>query len=278
MGIRKLFLAFFILSLLGVGLTIAGDGIKPAFKPSEKAYYLTDAQASFVRPGLNLTIQKVEYAPPTVKVTFQITDSAGQGLDRLGIQTPGPVSTSFVLARIKPGDTQYTNYFTNHVTALPAPGCANCTVGNSTDQPVGDSGGTYADLGNGVYTYTFGKQLPANFEANNTNTPARSPGSDDLPEARRGVAGVPALLRARDRRVPARAAARRRARIRGARRGHRASAPRPRRRGARARPGHLPRRLGGRSRCLPSAALSRAVPGCAPSRSPALFSSARASR
>ena len=74
-----------------------------------------------------------------------------------------------MLARIRPGDTQYTNYFTNHVTASAAiPGCTTCTTGNSSDQPTADSGGTYASLGNGVYTYTFGKQLPANFDANST--------------------------------------------------------------------------------------------------------------
>ena len=166
---RKLYYLLLGFVLVGVGFTIAGDGIKPQYKPTEKAYYLTDAQASFVRPGLNLTIQKVAYAPPTVTVTFQITDGMGQGLDRLGINTPGPVSTSFVLARIKPGDTQYTSYFTNHVTATAAiPGCATCTTGPTYRPADGDSGGTYADLGNGVYTYTFGKQLPANFEMNST--------------------------------------------------------------------------------------------------------------
>ena len=170
MGIPKSFFAFFLLTLLGVGLTIAGDGIKPVYKPAEKAYYLTDAQASFVRPGLQLIIQKVEYNQPTVKVTFQITDASGQPLDRLGINTPGAVSTSFILARIRPGDTQYTNYFANTVTSLPAPGCANCTVGNTATQATTDSGGVYSDLGNGVYTYTFGKQLPANVDVDSTNT------------------------------------------------------------------------------------------------------------
>ena len=92
---RKLFYLLLGFVLVGVGFTIAGDGIKPQYKPTERAYYLTAAQSSFVRPGLNLTIQKVAYAPPAVTVTFQITDDAGQGLDRLGIQTPGrsaPVS------------------------------------------------------------------------------------------------------------------------------------------------------------------------------------------
>ncbi len=153
---------WFILVLLGVGVLKAGGGGKLVYKPTEQSYYLTDVQVSFVRPGLHLAIQKVVYNASNVTVTFQITDDAGQGLDRLGIQSPGPVSTSFVLARIKPGDTQYTNYFTSARTNTP--------TGAPVIDPAADSGGTYADLGNGVYTYTFGNKLPANFEADSTNT------------------------------------------------------------------------------------------------------------
>src|SRR5450759_593855 len=109
---RKSLLVFSALLALGVGITIAGDRIKPSYQPSEKSYYLTDAQASFVRPGLNVEIQKVEFASPNVNVTFRISDDAAQGLDRLGINTPGAVALSFYIARIKPGDTQYTNYIT----------------------------------------------------------------------------------------------------------------------------------------------------------------------
>ena len=79
-----------------------------------------------------------------------------------------------MLARIRPGDTQYTSYFSNTVTVAASasiPGCKACTyTGQTATQATGDSGGTYANLGNGVYTYTFGKQLPANFDVNCTNT------------------------------------------------------------------------------------------------------------
>ena len=167
---RKLFYVLFTLIFLGVGLVLAGDGIKPTYRAGEKRFYLSAALESVLTPGLQLTIQKVAINGTTVAVTFQITDDAGQGLDQQGIQTPGPVSTSFVLSRIRPGDTQYTNYFTNHVTSAAVPGCANCVAGNSWDQPTTDSGGTYASLGNGVYTYTFGNKLPANFDADSTTT------------------------------------------------------------------------------------------------------------
>jgi len=168
---RKFFCVFFTLIFLGAGLIVAGDGIKPTYRAGEKRFYLSAHLESVLTPGLQLTIQKVAITGTSVAVTFQITDDAGQGLDNLGLQTAGPVSTSFVLARIRPGDTQYTNYFTNQVTAsTKVSGCKTCTVGNSWAQPTTDSGGTYASLGNGVYTYTFGKQLPANFDTNSTTT------------------------------------------------------------------------------------------------------------
>ena len=172
---RKLLYAFVTLLLVGVGMTVAQvktkSKVKTQYKPDQKAYYLSANLEAVLTPGLELTIQKVAMSGTSVAVTFQITDDAGQGLDLSGIQTAGPVSTSFVLSRIRPGDTQYTNYFTNLVTAsAPVPGCTTCTVGNSWNQPTTDSGGSYASLGNGVYTYTFGKQLPATIDTNSTTT------------------------------------------------------------------------------------------------------------
>jgi len=167
---RKLFYVLFTLIFLGAGLVVAGDEIKPKYRAGEKRFYLSAALESVLTPGLHLTIQKVAINGTSVAVTFQITDDAGQGLDQQGIQTAGPVSTSFVLSRIRPGDTQYTNYFTSHVTSSAVPGCKTCAAGNSWDQPTTDSGGTYTSLGNGVYTYTFGNKLPANFDANSTTT------------------------------------------------------------------------------------------------------------
>jgi len=169
---RKLLYVFFTLLLAGVGITVAQVKTKkPQYKPNERAAYLSHDLEAVLTPGLQLTIQKVAITGTSTAVTFQITDDSGQGLDRSGIGTAGPVSTSFVLARIRPGDTQYTSYLNNLVTATaPIPGCKTCTVGNSTNQPTTDSSGTYASLGNGVYTYTFGKPLPVSVDANSTTT------------------------------------------------------------------------------------------------------------
>jgi OmcA/MtrC family decaheme c-type cytochrome len=170
---RKLSYVFSALIFLGAGLTVAQVGVKPTYRPGERRYYLSadPALEAVFSPSLELTIQNVTITGTSVAVTFQITDDNGQGLDRLGVDTPGAVSTSFVLAAILPGDIQYTNYFTNRVTASTIPpGCKTCTVGGSWNQPTTDSGGTYASLGGGMYTYTFGKQLPANYATDSTTT------------------------------------------------------------------------------------------------------------
>lgn len=159
---RELIYFFLVLLLFGVGIIIAGDGIQLQYKPTERAYYLTAAQASFVRPGLKLEIQKVNISAPNVSVTFKVSDDQAQPLDRLGIQTPGPIATQFILARIKPSDTQYSNYFTRSF--------ANAVTGAAMQLPATDTTGTYTDLGNGVYQYTFGNKLPANFESDSTHT------------------------------------------------------------------------------------------------------------
>jgi OmcA/MtrC family decaheme c-type cytochrome len=178
---RKLCCAFFSFVLLGVGIIIAGDGIQPTYKPTEKAYYLTDAQLSFVRPGLKLVIQKVEFNPPNVVVTFRISDDKDQGLDRLGIDTPGPLTIGYTLARIRPGDQQYTSYYPIPPNGICQPkdftdGAYNTsgvyvgTGGGGVNCTYGPGGGTYRSMGDGVYQYTMALKLPANFEANSTTT------------------------------------------------------------------------------------------------------------
>ena len=103
---QKVLYSLLMLFLAGVGIITAKEGILPQYKSSEKAFYLSEADLSFIRPGLSLVIQKAEVAPSNVSVTFRIADDRGQGLDRLGIQTPGPVAPRFLPARLKPGVTQ----------------------------------------------------------------------------------------------------------------------------------------------------------------------------
>ncbi len=127
------------------------------------------ASADFVRPGLKFTVVAVTITGQTVAVHFQVTDGAGVPLDRLGVNTPGTVSSSFVIGYIPSGQqTQsiplYSNYFLNNVTSIDGKTTAT--------QPTGDSGGTYTTNADGDYVYTFGKQLPAGFDQTVTHTVA----------------------------------------------------------------------------------------------------------
>ncbi len=126
-------------------------------------YYLDQNQLLFIRPGLKFTIQHVTLgADLKIRVTFRITDDAGLPLDRLGVFTPGPVSTSFVAAYIPNGQSQYVAYTTRTQTSP--------ITQVSAVQAAADTGGTYQQIGDGLYTYTFGKALPSDFDKSRTHT------------------------------------------------------------------------------------------------------------
>ncbi|MBI3935213.1 MAG: OmcA/MtrC family decaheme c-type cytochrome [Acidobacteria bacterium] len=150
---RRVVSAVLLLILMVIGARAAEyDG--PKYDPSQKEFYLSEAEMAFIQPGLNLQIQSVEVSGSTVIVTFRITDNNNQGLDRLGVETPGSVSTTWVLSRINPGETQYTSYRTNAV-----------------GQPAGENiAANYQSLGNGVYKYTFSTTLPSGYPAGATHT------------------------------------------------------------------------------------------------------------
>ncbi len=143
-------------------------GTKPegnGYTKNQLGYYLDPNEVSFVRPGLKFVIQNVIIgADNRIRVTYLITDDRGLPLDRLGIVTPGTVSTSFVAAHIPPGQSQYVAYTTRTQTSP--------ITGVSAIQASADTGGTQQQVGEGTYTYTFGKVLPANFHRTVTHTVA----------------------------------------------------------------------------------------------------------
>lgn len=162
MGRRKLYYAFVLLILVGVGITGSGEGVQNRYLASDKEFYLSEAELAWLRPGLNLKIQSVEVSGSSVSVTYRIADDQDQPLDRLGLETPGRVVFGWVLARIKPGDTQYTAYTTRTRT--------NQVTGEPVIQGTTENNGTYEDLGGGVYKYTFATQLPSGYPADATHT------------------------------------------------------------------------------------------------------------
>lgn len=133
------------------------------FTSADNESYLTEADIFFIRPGLKVEIMDVAIpADLQPEVTFKLTDPAGLPLDREGVFTPGPVSTSFILSYIPEGDDAYVAYTVRDQTSP--------ITGDTATQASSDSGGTYAMLGDGMYMYKFGTVLPADYDADATHT------------------------------------------------------------------------------------------------------------
>ncbi len=118
------------------------------FTANDKAYYADPNTVNFVRPGLVITIQSATIAADnTISVTYKLTDPNGGVLDRLGVQTPGAVSVSFVAAYLPKGANEFWSY-TTRVQTSPI-------TKVSATQAGADSGGTTTANADGTYTYKF---------------------------------------------------------------------------------------------------------------------------
>ncbi len=135
------------------------------FTQRDKAFYADEATISFVRPGLAFKILGHEIAADgTVKVRYRITDPKGAPLEREGINTPGPVSVSFILAVLPNDGTHYRAYTTRLKTSTYPP-----TAGKRARQASADSGGSHQKVADGEYIYTFATKLPANYDKTATH-------------------------------------------------------------------------------------------------------------
>jgi hypothetical protein len=133
------------------------------YTAQDKEYYLTADEIYFIRPGLKLQILDVTIpSDRQPEVTFMLSDPGGLPLDRNGVTTPGPVSTSFILAYIPQGEEAYVAY-TTRVQTSPI-------TNMSAEQASTDSGGSYTDLGGGQYLYKFKTVLPEDYDADATHT------------------------------------------------------------------------------------------------------------
>lgn len=145
------------------------------YPKTDKRHYLTEKQILFIRPGLVVEVSAddiVVEPDGTVKVTFGVFDDRGLPLDLDGVFTPGPIRARFVLSYIpdhdegKTGDEggeagQHVNYITRTQTSP--------ITGDSAEQPTADSGGSFEKIADGIYTYTFGFKLPADYDADATH-------------------------------------------------------------------------------------------------------------
>lgn len=152
-------------ALLLITSTVLVSSTQSPFTQRDKAFYADEATINFVRPGLVFKILGHEIAADgTVKVRFRITDPKGVPLEREGINTPGPVSTSFILAYL-PNDGKFWRTYTTRLKTSTWPP----TAGRQARQSSADSGGTYQKVADGEYIYTFATKLPANYDKTATH-------------------------------------------------------------------------------------------------------------
>lgn len=91
-------------------------------------------------------------------VTFRLTDDRGEPIGRDGVRM------RWIIARIERGEGEYFDYITRVQTSpITGKSAVQADFEDST-------AGTFEDLGNGEFTYTFNKVLPENFDRNVTHT------------------------------------------------------------------------------------------------------------
>lgn len=142
---------------------------KTGYTVHDKAYYLSPHDIQYVRPGLNISIVSAQIAQDgTISVDFQLTDvpptgTAAQPLDITGVNTPGPISLSFLIAYIPKGQTQYVSYISRLASAA--------TGGATATQAAGESmtSGIIKTVSQGEYVYTFHNKAPSGFDPTATH-------------------------------------------------------------------------------------------------------------
>lgn len=118
---------------------------------------------NFVRPGLIVKIMAAAIAADgTVTADVRLTDPRGLPLDREGIQTPGVVALSFVVAALPKEGGSYTSYTTRVRSVAGVP--------RTAIQAAADAGGRYTKLEDGLYRYTFNTKAPATIDRTATHT------------------------------------------------------------------------------------------------------------
>lgn len=108
-----------------------------------------------------MKVTKAEIAADgTIRAWIKLTDAKGQGLDRLGIDTPGAVSVSFLIGYIPADGTRYVSYITRQRTS----------GANTVTQATGENTGTWQKVADGEYQYTFSNKAPATIDRSATHT------------------------------------------------------------------------------------------------------------
>jgi OmcA/MtrC family decaheme c-type cytochrome len=161
----KLAVRLGVIVALLAGCAALISATKPPFSKKDKAYYLDERTANFVRPGLYVKVYDASVADDgTIKARVKVQDreTSGIPLDKDGIETPGTVSLSFIAAFIPQDQEEYTAYTVRPQTSP--------ITGKTANQAGTDSGGTYTKLATGDYEYTFKTKAPAGFDKTATHS------------------------------------------------------------------------------------------------------------
>jgi OmcA/MtrC family decaheme c-type cytochrome len=156
---------FAVLFLIGSALAIAAivEDSSQIYSALQKAFYLSEDDAVWIRPGLNIQILDAKIpSDRKAVVTLKMTDDKNQPLDRSGNLTPGAVNASFILAYIPQNASQYVAYTVRTQTSP--------ITGVTALQASTDTNGKWAELGDGMYTYTFNTAVPITYDSSATHT------------------------------------------------------------------------------------------------------------
>jgi len=138
-------------------------GTAPAqYTAAQTEFYLTAEEIAYIRPGFNITVNGVVIGTdrkPVVDISF--TDGAGQALDRAGVQTPGTLAMSFILAWYDPAGRYYTDYYTRVQTS---------PITNVSANQATTASGTWEDIAIGRAKFHFTTALPASYDVTKTHT------------------------------------------------------------------------------------------------------------
>jgi len=144
-----------VLLILGTGAFAAREA---SFSKDQKAFYLSEAEQAFIRPGLGLTIEEASIDEQgLIKYRFKITDPGGLPLDLNGIFSPGPVTIRSVAAVLLPPESNQYDAYTTRTKNDPE-------SGRSSVQATSDSGGTFERIALGEYVYTFATRAPSGYD------------------------------------------------------------------------------------------------------------------
>jgi OmcA/MtrC family decaheme c-type cytochrome len=135
--------------LVVAGSLLLGGAPKNGYSIYDRARYADPQVIQYVLPGLSFSVVSASIASDgTISVDYKVTDGNGNPLDRLGVQTPGAVSNSFLAAYIPSGQEQFWSFVSRSVTGTAG-------IKGTAAQATADSGGTITTVAQGEYVYTF---------------------------------------------------------------------------------------------------------------------------